>query len=819
MVNGMNSFPLSIGRRRLFGAFVLATVASTGVGCDKNVLVDDANQNPGILGPRGIIRGTMNYLGPGPCLKDGQVEGVAVVLLFAFNNPPPPDGLASTALNFATVPGEKLFYNYPRPTSGPGSKGHKDSLCPAPDSPVVSASAPFSIQQIGTVAALPDGSSVILGGSFQVRGFYSRQGRFNALFGYANLPLAGDVAGGAIADIRAASPKFAQVDVGVPYQGPDVPNVVKKGDLVIPAEGFIRDAVAVTYGLTLPSSRPFFSVDYANSKSITYTDPGVDFRADYPCDADATGPCRYGTPKAATDTNGTITFRQDHASTSQSKLLCFANKDPACDGFQFAQASFPQIRFRYGFPGNLAEAKQTDAWLAKNAKPASAVAADKATRPYYNVDPTEFGGAFPASAKFMLTRQFNAATGKGEIIRDNDTLESVAQIAQIYPNVVLSKLVEDDNGEIALPTRSQTDPAVVIQTISIRDTPGTTVGSMKATSESTIIGGGLTTADNTAVDPNQPLAKANGFELQEGFTALIRPSTVCIHTKRDLRGTLVTPVRYDPNPRNDLPIVSAAKLLANNPNRVKKVEFGCLPPGHYSINVVYPTGQAWSFPNLMGYCSHTARFQPNEECMGWVSEGTQKTPFPKPGDAVPAAGFTLRPLLASQSPWQVGADGLFKLFDDTGTPGVPPSNRTKLKLPQTIVITPSARCGSYKKEDTVCTSDAGCKVYGRSNVKGSCVAYTGSVGAFAGKSYCDLNGDGRVNPAISTWVSNDVNEDTIVPETIKDKDGKDIINPAFSNGLFSDAKDVNKNGKLDLNTPPVCSLGADAYESWQVAPK
>ncbi|MBK7396559.1 MAG: hypothetical protein IPJ34_09730 [Myxococcales bacterium] len=268
--------------------------------------------------------------------------------------------------------------------------------------------------------------------------------------------------------------------------------------------------------------------------------------------------------------------------------------------------------------------------------------------------------------------------------------------------------------------------------------------------------------------------------------------------------------------------MSAAKLLANNPNRVKAVDYGCLPPGHYSINVVYPTGQAWSFPNLMGYCSHTARFQPNEECMGWVnSEGKQPIPFPKPGDAVPAAGFTLRPLLASQSPWQVGADGFFKLFsDDAPTPGIPPSGRKNLRLPQTIVITPSARCGSYKKEDTVCTSDSVCTVYGKKNVKGSCVPYTGSAGAFAGKSYCDLNGDGRVNPAISTWVSNDVNEDTSVTETIKDTTtGKDIVNPVFSNGLFSDAKDLNKNGKLDLATPPVCALGAEAYESWQTAAK
>lgn len=809
MVNGMNSFLRSIRRRPLLGVLgAITALSSGGLGCDKNLLVDDPTQNPGILGPRGVIRGTATYLGPGPCLKNGQVEGFAIVLLFAYNNPPPPDGLASTALNFATIPGEKLFYNYPRPATGPGSADPKfkdQSLCPAPDSPVVTASAPFSIEQIGNAVTLPDGSSVVQGGSFQVRGFYSRQGRFNALFGFANLPLAGDVGGGAIADIRAASPKYAQIDVGVPYNGADVPGVVKKGDLVIPASGFVRDSVAVTYGLTLMSNRPFFHIDYAASKSYTYADPTIDFQKDYPCDADVTGPCRYGTPKAATDTEGRIVLRQDHAITSQTKSLCFATKGPGCDAFEYAQASFTQIRFKFGFPGNPADPKQTDAWLAKNAKPNAPVSADKAVRPYYNVDPTEFGAAIPTSTKFMLTRQFTAA-GKPEILRDNDTLESVAQIAQIYPTVVLSKLVEDENGEIAMPPRSQTDPAVVIQTITLRDWPGSSNGSMKATSESGPIYGDL--SDGTGADPTQPLAKPNGFELQDGFTALVRPSTLCIHTKKDLRGTLVTPVRLDPNPRNGYtPIVIKSKLLANNPNRVKDVAFGCLPPGHYSVNVVEATGQAWSFPNLMGYCSHTARFQPNEECMGWVQDGKQMTAFPKPDQAPPGGGFSLRPLLASQSHWQVDpATGNFKLFDDV--------NGRKAKLPQTIVVTPSARCGSYKKEEQVCTSDNACKLFGKLGVKGSCVAYTGPVGAFQGKSYCDLNGDGRVNPAISTWVSNDVNEDTLVQEFIKDKDGKDVANPAYSNGTFTAEKDADKNGKLDLATPAVCALGSDAYDSW-----
>ncbi len=793
---------------RARGVALGATVASLCLGaaaCDRNLLVDDPNENPGILGPRGIIRGTVTYLGAGPCLKNGQVEGVAVLLVFAFDNPPPPDGLASTALNFATVPGEKLFFNYPRPATGPGSADPKfkdQSLCPAPSSPLVSASAEFSIQQMGTALVAPNGDAYVVGGRYQVRGFYSRQNRFNALFNFANLALPGDVGGGAIADIRAASPKFAPIEVGVPYTGADIPGIVKKGDLLIagpglPDTGFVRESVPVTLGVTLPSNRPFFHIDYAKSKSFEYRDPAKDFVADY-----AAGAGTFATPKPATDTGGTIVFRQDHAITSQSDLLCFGTKDPACDAFRFSQASFPQIRFNYGFPGNLAENKLSDAWLAKNAKPAAPITEGKTTRPYYGIDPGEFGADFPASTKFMLTRQFNAA-GKPDILRDNDTLEFVAMFASLFPSVVLSKMFEDENGEIALPPRSQTDPAVVIQTITLRDQPGTKVGSMKATSESSAVGGGLTDADGKAPDPNHPLAKSTGFELQEGFTALVRPSTVCIHTKKDLRGTLVTPVRYDPNPANDFPIVIKEKVLANNPNRVKDVQFGCLPPGHYAVNVVYPTGQAWSFPNLMGFCSHTARFQPNEDCLGDVVNGKQMHPFVRPDAAAPIP-FSLRPLLASQSHWAVDpGTGLFKTFEDP--PAGPMSRgRKALRLPQTVVIMPTARCGSFKKEDTACTTDDACTLFGKKGVKGSCAVYAGADATKAGRSFCDLNGDGRVSPNVPVWVSNDVNEDTSVPDTDK----------TYSTGVFSDAKDLNKNGVLDLATPAVCSLSSDNYDNW-----
>ena len=38
---------------------------------------------------------------------------------------------------------------------------------------------------------------------------------------------------------------------------------------------------------------------------------------------------------------------------------------------------------------------------------------------------------------------------------------------------------------------------------------------------------------------------------------------------------------------------------------VNAVQYGCLPKGRYGINVVYPTGQAWTVPNEAGSCSGT----------------------------------------------------------------------------------------------------------------------------------------------------------------------------------------------------------------------
>lgn len=763
--------------------------------CETNIPVDSPEENPAILGPRGIIRGVVNYYGPPPCFRNGLVEGQVVLLLFDAANPPPPDGLASTALNFATVPGEKLFANVPRPAKGtPGSQGNGQSFCPSINTAPITASIEWSMQQV-------------VAGRFQVRGFYSRQGRWNPLFNFANLALAGDVAGGAFVDPRAALPKYQTVEVGVPVTvsaacaakkpGSDTACDVQKADaaankLKIPELGFIRDGVPVSLGLPLRSNRPYFHIDYANSTGFDPGTPDVDFATNYLAQ-------RKPIPAAQMKANGFITFPQDHLSTSQSKVLCAGSKDPTCDLFEVAQASFPQIRFKYGFPGaaaNIADPGGADAWVAKNGKPKDPFFPDR-IRPWYGIDPKEFEGDIPTSGKFNLTRVFDAS-GKPEILRDNDTLETIAQIAEIFPNVVLSKLVDDGDGNIALPPRSQTDPIVVIQTISLRDWGAEAPkelqgkGSMKATSQGAVAGGALTDAAGADPDPEHPLAKREGVVLQDGFTALVRPSVVCIYPQDEFRGTLVTPVAKDPNPENsDATLVSRDKILLLRANRVKSVQFGCLPPGYYSVNVVYPTGQAWSFPNLSGHCSYTARFAPNEECMSsnvnpanggfnWLAG------YPgQPASAVrpfdPNQGFPFRPLLRSQMLFKT--DDVGRIVLDAG--GKP--------VPQVVRITPSERCGTVKAETEVaCNADTDCPA----PFKGACMTT-------AGGKKCDVNGDGRIT-AQKIYVNNRENEDISL-------DTPTALSPLSANGILNAGEDKNMNKKLDLHVPFVCALPRDKW--------
>jgi hypothetical protein len=206
-----------------------------------DVPIDDQRNDRRLFPQRGLIRGTVTYVGPHPCSRGGNIVGNAVILVFDRRNPPPPTGLATSAVNFVAVPGNVLFANEPRSTSN-------ELFCP-PEDTTIEASAPF------TVAPLE-------GGSYVIAAFYDRRGRFWPTFKFRNLPEAGDIAGGFIdvEDARknagnlAYTPIYRSIDVGNPQPSNDgeIPNYL------IPEHGFVADNVPVSIGTRVSFTRPYF---------------------------------------------------------------------------------------------------------------------------------------------------------------------------------------------------------------------------------------------------------------------------------------------------------------------------------------------------------------------------------------------------------------------------------------------------------------------------------------------------------------------------------------------------------------------------------
>src|ERR1700682_2001234 len=88
--------------------------AAVALGACESVPVDDQRSDNRLFPARGVIRGTVSYSGPHPCSRDGHIVGDAILLVFDAKTPPPPTGLANTAVNFMAVSGDRLFANEPR---------------------------------------------------------------------------------------------------------------------------------------------------------------------------------------------------------------------------------------------------------------------------------------------------------------------------------------------------------------------------------------------------------------------------------------------------------------------------------------------------------------------------------------------------------------------------------------------------------------------------------------------------------------------------------------------------------------------------------
>jgi len=191
----------------------------------------------GFGGPAGVIRGSVSYVGPPPCTRNGNIVGAAVLLAFEESALPPPEGLGTTPAGLSVVSAEKLFRGIQSELS---FAADGSVLCPPADADHVAVSAEWSI-------------SPLPGGVWQVRGFYDLDGDFNPAFSIFNLPSQGDIGGGALlnaTDVLQGAP--------VQYRGIPLGTVGDDGVRRIPEAGELVEGVSVTLGQPLPLERPIF---------------------------------------------------------------------------------------------------------------------------------------------------------------------------------------------------------------------------------------------------------------------------------------------------------------------------------------------------------------------------------------------------------------------------------------------------------------------------------------------------------------------------------------------------------------------------------
>lgn len=172
---------------------------------------------------------------------------------------------------------------------------------------------------------------------------------------------------------------------------------------------------------------------------------------------------------------------------------------------------------------------------------------------------------------FVFTQQDVSGDGKLSAI---DHVPENALVPALYPLSIFTQIHDEAHGEPPTPR-----PTVILQGL-------------------TLYGGLLPTLGLGAA---LPIKAAN----PEVIIAL-RPAALCLHAEDpDRPGLLVVshatdmvgaPILADPE--------SVKASLAIQFKRPIEIAIGCLPVGKYAMNLIYPTGQAWTTPNEAAICSH-----------------------------------------------------------------------------------------------------------------------------------------------------------------------------------------------------------------------
>lgn len=216
-----------------FVRFVPGLLVGLGLatGCGKPTQDDFRSEGGMAPDPAGVIEGTVVYIGPKPTCeykkgKASRVKGRVVLTMFQFDNPPPPEGTATTALNLLAIAGENVFTL-------------EDCLAEAETadpSKVIMRNVAFRWPQIELTGA-PQ--------AFQIRGFYDYDEDMNPFFSVTNLPTSGDIAGAAIANLQDPSQGFLKIEMPARDKARD---------------GYLKSGVTVALANYVWAERPAFKL-------------------------------------------------------------------------------------------------------------------------------------------------------------------------------------------------------------------------------------------------------------------------------------------------------------------------------------------------------------------------------------------------------------------------------------------------------------------------------------------------------------------------------------------------------------------------------
>jgi hypothetical protein len=441
-------------------------------------------------------------------------------------------------------------------------------------------------------------------GTFIIEAFYDYQGEFLPTFKFRELPEMGDIAGGYIDTTDAIlhadagvdyKPKFLPVVVGVPTGSVDAGTDATGygpdgGSIVIPPSGYVANNVTVSVGEVLPIPRPYFYP--ANATSA----------------ATGTNLATPANPGGSPEYVPAVTMAQDIQILAQPPMDAMLETT-----VPLFQASLTSVTFNAGVPMN------------------ELASATSLTDPFqFQLSPVP---ATAANSLFTWT--------------DGTSIPENALLDNLLPQVVFTKLIDDKQHTL--------DPQSIIQ-----QTPTALVGAGPVV---VVLGLTLPPTDKILGLVGYPVKAPGPAALTDHISALIRPVAVCVDpTQPELGATLVAPHFTGanaeqgfmcPNGPNSCPLFDVDNVIAALTPIFGKVNTpvqGCLPPGRYAPNFVYPTGQAWTVPNEAGGCA--------------VSEGTVSFSSSAPtGAQCSLDGVAGRDVLFSQ-----GTRAVLEILEEPSSP-------------------------------------------------------------------------------------------------------------------------------------------------------